>query len=64
MTTKTKGGVDMADKNSLGILGLLFAGITFAVTLVAFLLVRDHVEGRLHLDDMAMAPQLVSTETR
>jgi hypothetical protein len=54
----------MADKNSLGILGLLFGGITFAVTLVAFLLVRDHVEGRLHLDDMAMAPQLVSTEAR
>lgn len=54
----------MADKNSLGILGLLFGGITFGVTLVAFLLVRDHVEGRLHLDDMAMAPQLVSMETR
>ncbi len=54
----------MADKNSLGILGLLFGGVTFAVTFVAFLLVRDHVEGRLHLDDMAMAPQLVSTETR
>jgi hypothetical protein len=54
----------MADKNSLGILGLMFGGITFAVTLVAFLLVRDHVEGRLHLDDMAMAPQLVSAVTR
>ncbi|MEA2984866.1 MAG: hypothetical protein QOD94_1120 [Alphaproteobacteria bacterium] len=54
----------MADKNSLGILGLLFGGITFGVTLVAFLLVRDHVEGRLQFDDMAMAPQLVSMETR
>lgn len=54
----------MADKTGLGILGLLFGGITFGVTLVAFVLVRDHVEGRLHLDDMAMAPQLVSTATR
>ncbi len=54
----------MADKNSLGILGVLFGGITLAVTLVAFLLVRDHVEGRLALDDMAMAPQLMSAETR
>jgi hypothetical protein len=54
----------MADKNSLGILGVLFGGITLAVTLIAFLLVRDHVEGRLALDDMAMAPQLMSAESR
>jgi hypothetical protein len=65
MATKEKhGGVDMADKNGLGILGMMFGGITLAVTLVAFLLVRDHVEGRLQLDDMAMAPQLISAETR
>lgn len=50
----------MADKSSLGFLGFLFGGITFAVTLIAILVVRDHVEGRLHLDEMAMAPQLVS----
>ena len=54
----------MADKNSLGALGLFFGGVTFAVTLIAFLLVRDHMEGRLHLDDMAMAPQLAGAETR
>lgn len=54
----------MADKSSLGFLGFLFGGITFAVTLIAFLVVRDHVEGRLHLDEMAMAPQLVSTTSQ
>ncbi len=50
----------MADKSSLGFLGFMFGGVTFAVTLIAFLLVRDHVQGRLAFDDMAMAPQLVS----
>lgn len=54
------GGLHMADKNSLGVLGFLFGGITFAVTIIAFLVVRDHVEGRLHLDGPAMGPQLVS----
>jgi phage-related holin len=50
----------MADKTGLGFLGFLFGGITFAVTIIAFLVVRDHVEGRLQLDEMAMAPQLAS----
>lgn len=50
----------MADKSGLGLLGLVFGGITFAVTFVAFMLVRDHVQGRLAFDDVAMAPQLVS----
>ena len=51
----------MADKSSLGILGFLFGGITLAVTLIAFLVVREHVERSLQFDDIAMAPQLVST---
>lgn len=50
----------MADKSSLGFLGFIFGGITFAVTFVAFMLVRDHVEGRLAFDDAAMKPQLVT----
>ncbi len=50
----------MADKNSLGFVGLVFGGITFAVTLIAFIVVTNHVEGRLVLDDAAMAPQMVS----
>lgn len=53
----------MADKNGLGILGFLFGGVTLAVTLIAFLVVRDHVQGRLQFDDVAMAPQLVSLST-
>ena len=52
----------MADKNGLGAMGFLFGGITFAVTIVAFLLVRDHVAGRLQLDEMAMAPQAASPQ--
>lgn len=54
----------MADKSSLGLLGFLFGGITFAVTVIAFLVVRDHVEGRLILDEVAMAPQLASMSVR
>jgi len=53
----------MADKNSLGILGFLFGSITLAVTVIAFLVVRDHVDGRLQLESAAMAPQLVSMST-
>jgi hypothetical protein len=54
----------MADKSGLGILGLMFGGVTFVVTLTAFLVVRDHVDGRLHIDDVATtAPQLVSLAT-
>ena len=53
----------MADKSSLGMMGLLFGGVTFAVAIIAFLVVQSHVEGRLQLDDMAMAPQLASMST-
>jgi len=52
----------MADKSSLGIMGFLLGGITLAVTLIAFVVVRDHVDGRLHLD--SAAPQLVSMSTQ
>jgi len=54
----------MADKSSLSLVGLLFGGITFAVTLIAFLVVRDHLEGRLQLDEMAQAPELVSVSSQ
>lgn len=50
----------MADKNGLGRLGFFFGGVTFAVTVIAFLVVRGHVEGQMALDEMAMVPQLVS----
>jgi hypothetical protein len=48
----------MADKSGLGFLGVIFGGITFAVTLIAFVVVRDHVEGRLMLDEAATPSQM------
>jgi hypothetical protein len=54
----------MADKSSLGFMGFLFGGVTFAVAVIAVLVVRDHVQGRLQLDAMAMAPQLVTISVR
>ena len=54
----------MADKKGLGLLGMAFSGITLLVTMIAFLVVRDHVEGRLTLDETAMTPQLVSMSVR
>ncbi|MDB5599447.1 MAG: hypothetical protein JWN71_1491 [Xanthobacteraceae bacterium] len=40
----------MADHRSLGLLGLVFGGLTFAVIMVAATLVQAHVSGRLSLD--------------
>jgi len=53
----------MADKNSLSLLGCLFAGVTFGVALMAFLMVREHTQD-VALDEMALAPQLVSMSAR
>jgi len=51
----------MADKSSLGVLGFLFGGVTFAVTVIAIVVVSGHVAGRLQVDDIAaQTPQLVS----
>ena len=50
----------MADRNGLGLLGVFFGSVTVAVTIIAFMVVRDHVEGRMALDEMAMTAQLVS----
>jgi hypothetical protein len=55
--------MNMADKSGLRIMGFLFGSVTFAVGIIAFLVVRSHLEGGLQLDDVAMAPQLVSTST-
>ena len=51
----------MADKRSLGLLGFLFGGITAAVTLTAFLVVRAHIEGDLHVGDVGLVSQIVVT---
>jgi hypothetical protein len=60
---KRYGGLNMADKTSLGVMGFLFGSITLAVTIIAFLVVRDHLDGRLQLESAAMAPQMVSIST-
>ncbi|HET7681859.1 MAG TPA: hypothetical protein VFK79_17190 [Xanthobacteraceae bacterium] len=53
----------MADKRSLGLLGFLFGGITLAVSLTAFLVVRAHVEGHLQFGDAVLAsPVIVVTD--
>jgi hypothetical protein len=48
----------MADKSGLGILGVLFGGVTLAVTLIAFVVVHNHVQ-HLQIEQAAM-PQLAS----
>jgi hypothetical protein len=45
----------MADRSALGLVGFIFSGIAATVMLVAYLVVRDHVEGRLVLDRGAIS---------
>ena len=40
----------MADRRSLEILGFVFGGVTAAVMLVAVMVVKNHIDGRLTLD--------------
>ena len=53
----------MADKSSLRFLGFVFAGVSFAVVLIATLVVREHLTGRLQLFDVAIAPRPTLTAT-
>lgn len=46
----------MAERSSLRFSGFVFGGFSFVVTLIAFLVVREHVEGFFQLHDVAMAP--------
>ena len=48
----------MADQRSLGLLGLVFGGLTFAVILVAATLVQAHVSGLLSLDGSGPQAQI------
>jgi len=48
----------MADKRSLGLLGLVLGGITLAVSLTAFLVVRAHIEGHLQFGDASLVTQV------
>ena len=40
----------MADRRSLGVLGFVFAGVTAAVMLIAVIVVKQHVDARVTLD--------------
>ena len=42
-----------ADRTSLGLLGLIFGGVTAIVMLTAVTVVAQHVDGRLVLDSPA-----------
>jgi hypothetical protein len=55
--------LNMADRVGLGFVGFMLGSAAVAVSLIAFVLVRSHVEGRLQLDEVAMTPQLVSVST-
>jgi hypothetical protein len=37
----------MADRRSLGILGLMFGSVTAAVMLMAVVMVKQHIDGRV-----------------
>jgi hypothetical protein len=49
----------MADRKSLGMLGFMFGGVTAAVMLIAVMVVKNHIDGRLTLD-AAKAPVMAS----
>jgi hypothetical protein len=57
-------GAIMADKSSLGILGFVFAAITAAVMLTAFVVVSGHVDGRLALDSGQAVASVSTTSVR
>jgi phage-related holin len=49
----------MADRKSLGMLGFMFGGVTAAVMLIAVMVVKNHIDGRLTFD-AAKAPVMAS----
>jgi hypothetical protein len=49
----------MADRKSLGMLGFMFGGVTAAVMLIAVMVVKNHIDGRLTLD-ATPAPRMAS----
>ena len=44
----------MADRRSLGIVGFVFGSVPAAVMLIAVIVVKHHVDGRLTLDGARM----------
>jgi dienelactone hydrolase len=44
----------MADRRGLGILGFCLGGVTAAVLLIAVMVVKNHLDGRLAVDGVRM----------
>lgn len=54
----------MADKNSLGVMGLIFAGVTAGVVVVAGWVVTGHLAGRLVLEPPHSVAEMSATRVR
>ena len=52
----------MADRRSLGILGFVFGSVTAAVMLIAIMVVKHHVDGRLTLEGARMPVMAASAQ--
>ena len=48
----------MADRITLGMIGLMFGIVTLFVTMAGAMVVGDHLTGRLHIDDNLTAAVL------
>lgn len=44
----------MADRNALGMIGLLFGATTLFVMMMGAVVVADHLSGKLHIEDGAL----------
>jgi hypothetical protein len=54
----------MADKNSLGMVGLIFASVTAGVVMIAGWVVTSHLDGRLVLDPPQSVAEISATRMR
>ena len=52
----------MADRRSLGILGFVFGGVTAAVMLIAVIVVKQHVDGRVTFDEARLPVMAASAQ--
>jgi hypothetical protein len=54
MGIRDEGRAMTADRNGLGFLGFIFAGVTTAVMIMATTVVVGHVEGKFSLEQFAV----------
>jgi hypothetical protein len=45
----------MADRNALGLIGLMFGAATAVVMMIGAVVIGNHLTGRLHIDDVSLA---------